>query len=107
MIQFRREAVGFVELSRRLDQACRKVGVYAAIALLVGIGQRAAGDVAPDAQVVKLGLMRTQAGLDVAQAFAISQLREGHAEELIEMRERLGRIFGRIALHTAAKRVKG
>jgi hypothetical protein len=57
--------------------------------------------------MVELGLMGAQTGFDVAQTFAVSQLREGHAKKLIEMRKRLGRIFGRIALHTAAKCVKG
>jgi hypothetical protein len=57
--------------------------------------------------MIELGLMRAQTGLDVAQALAASQLREGHAEKLVEMRESLGGIFGRVTLHTAAERVKG
>ena len=60
------------------------------VAGFVGIGQRALGDVATDAQVVELGLVRAQAGFDVAQALAVSELREGHAEKLVEMREGLG-----------------
>ncbi len=60
-----------------------------------------------DAQMVELGLVGAQTGLDVAQALAVGQLSEGHAEKLVEMRKRLGGIFGRITLHTAAERVKG
>lgn len=37
--------------------------------------------------MIELGGMRTQTGLDVAQAFPVSELREGHAQELVEMRE--------------------
>lgn len=51
--------------------------------------------------------MRAQEGFDVAQALAVSQLREGRAEKLIEMREGLGRILGGIAPHAAAERVQG
>jgi hypothetical protein len=57
--------------------------------------------------MVKLGLMSSQTGFDVAQTFAIGQLCEGHAEKLIEMRESLGGVVGRVTLHTAAKCVKG
>ena len=35
------------------------------------------------AHVVELGGLRRQAGLDVAQALAIGQLREGHGAELL------------------------
>ena len=57
--------------------------------------------------MVELGLMGAQTGFDVAQAFAVGQLREGHAEKLIEVRKCFGGIFGRVTLHTAAKCVEG
>ncbi|MEY4961230.1 MAG: hypothetical protein RL610_1409 [Pseudomonadota bacterium] len=57
--------------------------------------------------MIELGLMSAQTGFDVAQPLAVGQLRECHAEELTEMRKRLGRIFGRVTLDTAAERVKG
>jgi hypothetical protein len=41
--------------------------------------------VTTDAQMVELGLMGTQTGFDIAQAFAECQLCEGHAEKLIEV----------------------
>ena len=50
--------------------------------------------------------MGAQTGFDVAQAFAVRQLREGEAEKLIKVRKRFGGIFGRITLHTAAKGVE-
>ena len=103
LFQLHRKAVAGVKRSGGLNQTHREIRKDAAVALLVGIGQRALGDVATDAQVVELGLMGAQTGFDVAQAFAIRQLRKGHAEKLIEMGKRLGGIFGGIALHTAAK----
>jgi hypothetical protein len=53
--------------------------------------------------VIELGLVSAQTGFDVAQAFSIRQLRKSHTEKLIEMRKRLGGIFGRVTLHTAAE----
>lgn len=107
LLQFHGKAVGFVECPGRLDQVCCEVGVNAPIAGFVGIGQRALGNMTAYAQVVEFGLMGAQAGFDVAQALAVSQLRESHAEKLVEMRKSLGRIFGRIPLYAAAKCVKG
>src|SRR6185295_4214091 len=52
-----------------------------------GVGQGAATDIAADAQVIEPRALRTQAGLDVAQALAIRQLGERHAQELIEAAE--------------------
>ncbi len=51
--------------------------------------------------------MDAQTGFDVAHVLVESQLREGRAEKLIEVGKRLGGIFGRSMLHTAAVRVKG
>ena len=64
-----------------------QVGVDAPVAHRVRIGQGIAGDAAADAHVIELALLRSQARFDVAQALAIGQLRERHAEVLIETRE--------------------
>ena len=48
--------------------------------LSLAVGQGGAGDAPADAHVVELGVLGAQAGLDVAQALAIGQLREGHAQ---------------------------
>lgn len=107
LFQFDRKAVVDVELSGSLDQAHREILIDAPVAGFVGIGQRALGDVATDAQVIKLGVVSAQTGFYVAQALAVRQLGKSHAEKLVEMRKRLGRIFGGVTLHTAAKCVKG
>jgi len=107
LIQFHREAVVGAELAGGLDETHGEIREDAAVAGFVGIGHCAARNAASDAKMIELGLMSAQTGFDVAQAFAVSQLCECHAEELIEMRKRLGRIFGRITLDTAAERVKG
>ena len=46
------------------------------VALFVGIGERALGDITSGALVIELGLVSAQTGFDVAQALSISQLRE-------------------------------
>jgi hypothetical protein len=64
-----------------------KLRVDAPVARFVRVGQRAARHGSADSQVVELGGLRTQAGRDVAQALAISQLRERHAAKLIRATE--------------------
>ena len=85
------DAEGLVDIqrSRDADQALGEVGVDAPVAHVVGIGQRIARHRGANAQVVELGALRAQAGFDVAQTLAIGQLRERHAQELIQTRERL------------------
>ena len=73
----------------------------------IGVGQRAVGDARTEAHVIELVGARAKAGFDVRQTISVSQLREGRAEKLVEMRKCLGGIFGRVTLHTAAERVKG
>lgn len=72
LLQFHRKAVACVNFSGDLNEAYREIRVDAAVALLVGIGQCALGNIASYAQVIELGLMGAQAGFDVAQALAVS-----------------------------------
>ena len=90
----------------RADQALREVAVDAPIARRVGIGQRVARDRAAKSQVIELGALRTQTRLDVAQALAIGQLREGHAQVLVETREPLDLVLARVARDAAMERVQ-
>jgi hypothetical protein len=57
-------------------------------------------------QMIQLGWLRAQTGFDVAQALAISQLRERHAQELIQAGERLHLPFARIAADDSTKGVQ-
>ena len=65
-----------------------KVGLDAPVSPFVGIGKRAARHPALDTHVVELVGLRSQARFDIAQAFAVGQLGERHAQILIEARER-------------------
>ena len=82
-LQLDAKAVARIELACLPDQALGKFGVNTPVARLVGIGQRRAFDLLPQAHVVELGRLRRKADFDVAQALAVRQLRKGHHAELI------------------------
>lgn len=85
------------------NQGLGEVRIDAPVAVLVGLGQGGAGDVAANAHVVELALLRPQAGLDIAQAVAVGELRERHAQELVETREALDFVMPAVTLHAAVK----
>ena len=69
--QLSAEAVVGVERSGAGNQHLREVGVDAPIAYRVRMGQGIARDLAADAEMVKLGVLRAQASFDIAQTLAI------------------------------------
>ncbi len=69
------------------DQRLREFEVDAPVARFVGVGPCAATDLASNAQVVKLGGLRAQACFDVSETLSIGELREGHAQELVQAAE--------------------
>lgn len=91
MFQFQAKAVPGIESVGRLDQAEGEVLLNAPVAGLVGVGKGTACDTATNPQMIELGRLRMQAGFDIAQTFSTGQLREGHAQELIEIRKGEGR----------------
>jgi len=64
-----------------------EIGVDAPVVTFVGVGQSASGDSSMQAGVIQLRSHRSQTRFDVPQTFAVGQLRECHAEELVEARE--------------------
>jgi len=60
-----------------------EVAVDAPIADLVGMSQGIARYVSSKAQVIEFLLIASEAGLDVSEAFAISQLSKSHTKELV------------------------
>ena len=55
----------------------------APIPAFVGIGKSRTGDVTTETDVVKLLLMRVQAGFDISQTLATGHLGVSQAEELV------------------------
>lgn len=83
LIQFDTEGIGGVKFSGFRNKDLSEVGINPPVPGLIGVGKGIAGDLPPDAQVIKSGLGCPQAVLDISQAFAISELGEGHAEVLV------------------------
>jgi len=94
---------GHIEPAGAPDQVLGKLRVNPPVPDRVGIGQRVARDMAPNAHVVELGRLRPQTGLDVAQALPIRQLRKRHAQKLIQAREGLDLVLSLVASHAPAK----
>ena len=74
------EAQRFVGVKRTSgsDERLCEVGVDAPMVRLVGVGQGGACDLAAEAHVVELAAEGSQTGFDIAEAFAVAQLGEGH-----------------------------
>ena len=89
------------------DQDLGEVGVDAPVAVLVGLGQGGSGDPSPDAHVIQLGANGSQARLDVAQTLPERQLREDHAEKLIEAGELLDLVLSSIPADSLSEIVHG
>jgi hypothetical protein len=76
-----------------------KVGIDTPVALLVGVGERAAHDSGADAYVIELALMCPQTGFDIPKALPIGQLCERHAEILVETPKPFYIPLALVALH--------
>ena len=97
LLQFDAQVVRGVKRAGLPNQTLRQRGVNAPVAGFVGVGQRGAGNVAAQSQMVELSLARTQAGFDIPQAFAIGQLGEGQTEKLIPAGEAADFVVATIA----------
>jgi hypothetical protein len=89
-------------LSRR-DETVRYVIENAPISFLIGGSQRVSSDASAKPHVIELGRRGAQTGFNVAQAFAISQLGERHAQKLIQTGEPARAVIATIPIHTAPK----
>src|SRR5262249_6972333 len=77
------EVLADVERASLGDQPLSQLEVDAPVARFVGIGQRRASDHRANAHVVKLAGLSCQTHFDIAQTFAVGQLREGHDTKLL------------------------
>lgn len=72
-----------IQFAGRGNEALGEVGIDAPVPRLVGVRERRARDARANPHVIQLGLYRAKTGFDIAEALAISELRERHAEKLI------------------------
>jgi len=84
-----------------------KIGIDPPVPYLICIGQSVPLYLAPDAQVIQLGLCCPQACLDIPQAFPVGQLGKGHAEELVPAGENLYLVVSIVAFYALPKFVHG
>jgi hypothetical protein len=83
-IQLHTEVVPGIQPPGYTNQHVSEICVDAPISLFVGIGQRALGDPAPDADVVEFGPDGTKTSFDIAEALSVCELCECHAKKLVE-----------------------
>jgi hypothetical protein len=105
--QLHTQRIARVQRTRCHNQHASEIGEDAPVARLVGIGQRAARDVAANAQVIQLPTEGPQTRLDVAQTLAVSELCKGHREKLVPARKLSYPMLASITRHTAPKFVSG
>ncbi len=103
LLQLHAKGFAGVETAGAGDQSLRQIVIDAPVARAIGVGQRAMGDGGTKAQVIELVLPRAQADFDVGQAISVSDLREGHGQELIPTREVTNPIVAVVAVDATAK----
>jgi hypothetical protein len=81
--KFQSEAVSRVQALGFLDQELGEIGVDAPVPLLVGVGQRAARNPAPEPHVIQLLRHGTKARLDIPEALSKRELSEDQTQELV------------------------
>jgi hypothetical protein len=103
--EFEAERIAGVERPRDGDERLGEVGVHTPVAALIGVGQSRPGDGAGTDAEVGQTWRGPQAGLDVAQALAIGELRKSQAEKLIPAGETPQPVAGPEARHRAPELV--
>ena len=88
-------------------QPLRQFRIDAPVAAFVGLGQSGTPHRRSKAHGKKLVRLRVQAGFDVAQTLAISQLGKGHGTKLLGASEGANSAVAAVTSHTAGKRGPG
>ena len=99
------EVLADVERTGFDDQPLSQLRIDAPVAGLVGVGQRRACDRRADAHVIELAGLSRQTHLDIAQAFAVCQLCEGHNAKLLGATETARPVIAAVAVHDAMERL--
>jgi len=102
-VEFEAEWLLAIELAGAANEHCCHIRPDAPIASLVGIGQRGSLDRGVESHSIEPGLVGRQTDFDIAQAFAPSQLREGHGAKLLGAGERSRALVASITRHNACK----
>ena len=81
--QLHSEGFVAIEIASGGNQDLSEIGIDAPVAMLVGVCQGVARNLAPEAHMIELGLLSTKTSFGIAEAFAISELSKGQTKELI------------------------
>jgi hypothetical protein len=92
-----------IEPPRDPNQMLGEVAVDAPITRCVGIGQSVTGYIAADTEMIELRTMGSQASFDVAQALSPCELRERHAQILVEAGEVLDLVLAAVTSDATPK----
>jgi len=83
VVQFDSEILVDIKGASLSNKNPSEISIYTPIASLIGVGQCIAGNTTAESHVIKPVFHRPEAGLDIAETFAISQLGKGLTEELV------------------------
>ena len=103
IVQIDTERLVDIQPSRNADQVLGEVGVDAPISDRIGIGQGIPRHRTAKSHVVELCCLAAQTGFDVAQAFSVGQLREGHTQILIQTGEVLDLVLASVPGHATTE----
>ena len=107
VLQFEAQIFVGIKSTGLSDEDLGKVGIDAPIASFVGVGQRVPRDLPSKTHVIEPAFHRSKTGLDIPKTFAVGQLGEGQAEELIEARKAFDLVIPAVAPDAFSKFVKG
>ena len=103
VLQLDTKTVAEVKLACLRDQALSEFGTNAPVPRFVGIGQRRAFYLVPEAHVIKLVGLRRQTDLNITQTFAVSQLGKGHHPELFGAGKRFGVAVATLSINKSSE----
>ena len=101
LIEIHAERIAGVQGPRDANQDLGEIGIDPPVARHVGVGQCRARELATKSHVVELGAERAQARFNIAEAFTVGQLGEGHRKELIPAGEAARAPVAVVAGHAA------
>lgn len=105
LVEFRPEVLVDVQCSCGLNERLSKIGIDLKVAGFVGVGQCIPGDFATNSHRVEFGFRGTHTRFDIPKTFPISQLGEGHTEELIPARKAFYFVIAIVTLYALVERV--
>lgn len=102
-IQFEAEILIGIKGARLGDEGPGKIGIDPPIASFIGMSQGIEGNSSAKSHVIKPAFHGSEAGLDIAKTFTISQLGKGQTKELVVTRKALVLVVAAIPLTALSK----